>query len=124
MFLTGTRLSRRAALRGLGATVALPFLEAMLPLGRTAAAAVKGKTRLVCIDQVHGAAGSSAYRLKNDLWSPAATGRDFDLSPTSLRSLEPFRQHITIISNTDVPSADPTDAREIGGDHFRSSATY
>ena len=108
----------------MGATIALPFLEAMLPVGRTAAAAATGRTRLVCIEQVHGAAGSSAYGLQHNLWSPAAAGRDFDLSPTSLKSLEPFREHITIISNTDVPSADPTDAREIGGDHFRSSATY
>ena len=108
----------------MGATIALPFLEAMLPAGRSAAAATKGRTRLVCIEQVHGAAGSSAYGLQHNLWSPAAVGRDFDLSPTSLKSLEPFREHITIISNTDVPSADPTDAREIGGDHFRSSATY
>ena len=124
MFLTGRHLSRRAVLKGVGASIALPFLEAMLPAGRTAAAATKGRTRLVCIEQVHGAAGSSAYGLQHNLWSPAATGRDFDLSPTSLKSLEPFRKHITIISNTDVPSADPTDAREIGGDHFRSSATY
>jgi hypothetical protein len=58
------------------------------------------------------------------LWSPAVAGRDFDLSPTSLKPLEAFRKHLTIISNTDVPSADPTEAREIGGDHFRSSATY
>jgi hypothetical protein len=108
----------------MGATIALPFLEAMLPAGRTAAAATTARTRLVCIEQVHGAAGSSAYGSQHHLWSPAAAGRDFDLSPTSLRSLAPFRQHITIISNTDVPSADPTDAREIGGDHFRSSATY
>jgi hypothetical protein len=120
----GQRLSRRAALRGVGATIALPFLEAMLPRGPTVAAAVKGRTRLVCIEQVHGAAGCSAYGLEHNLWAPAATGRDFDLSPTSLVSLEPFREHLTIISNTDVPSADPTDAREIGGDHFRSSATW
>ena len=52
------------------------------------------------------------------------TGRDFDLSPTSLKPLEAWREHVTIISNCDVPSADPTEAREIGGDHFRSSATY
>ena len=124
MFLTGKALSRRSALRAIGATVALPFLEAMLPAGRAAAAASRGRTRLVCIEQVHGAAGSSRYGLEQNLWSPAVAGRGFDLSPTSLASLEPFRDHITIISNTDVPSADPTDAREIGGDHFRSSATY
>jgi hypothetical protein len=90
----------------------------------TADRAGKGRIKLVCIEQVHGAAGSSAYGLQHNLWSPAAVGRDFDLSPTSLHSLEPFRGHLTIISNTDVPSADPTEAREIGGDHFRSSAAY
>ena len=73
---------------------------------------------------VHGAAGSSSYGWQNNLWAPAAAGRDFDLSPTSLKPLEPFRDHITIVSNTDVPSADPTEAREIGGDHYRSSAAY
>jgi hypothetical protein len=93
-------------------------------LRASAASARQAPTRLVCIEQVHGAAGSSPYGVQRNLWSPAATGRDFDLSPTSLRSLEPFRRHLTIVSNTDVPSADPTEAREIGGDHFRSSATY
>src|SRR5829696_3687008 len=73
---------------------------------------------------VHGAAGSSPYGLKQHLWPPEAVGRDFDLTPTSLVSLEPFRDYLTIISNTDVPSADPTEAREIGGDHYRSSAAY
>jgi hypothetical protein len=110
-------LTRRDVLRGLGATVALPYLEAF---GQVR----KPPVRLVCIEQVHGAAGSSPFGAQQNLWSPAAAGRDFDLSPTSLKPLEPFRRHLTIISNTDVPSAEPTDAREIGGDHFRSSATY
>ncbi len=109
-------LSRREVLKGLGASVALPYLEAAQPR--------KAPVRLICIEQVHGAAGSSAYGQQQNLWSPAVTGRDFDLTPTSLKPLEAFRQHLTIVSNTDVPSADPTEAREIGGDHFRSSATY
>ena len=121
MFLTGKSLSRRAALKGMGATIALPFLDAMVPVRPGDGGP---QTRLICIEQVHGAAGCSPYGVQHNLWSPAATGRDFDLTPTSLRSLEPFRDHLTIISNTDVPSADPTDAREIGGDHFRSTATY
>jgi hypothetical protein len=120
VFLTGKHLSRRTVLKGLGATIALPFLDAMTAVR----AAARVPIRLICIEQVHGAAGSSAYGIEHHLWSPAATGRDFDLSPTALRSLEPYRNHITIISNTDVPSADPTEAREIGGDHYRSSATY
>ncbi len=126
MFLTGKTLPRRAVLRGIGATIALPFLDAMIPVRLRAfgATARRGPLRLVCIEQVHGAAGSSIYGAQQNLWAPAATGRAFDLSTSSLKPLDPWREHITIISNTDVPSADPTDAREIGGDHFRSSATY
>ena len=128
MFLTGKALSRRAVLRGMGATIALPFLDAMSPVRLCAYGATAGPTRpplrLVCIEQVHGAAGSSIYGAQQNLWAPATTGRDFDLSTSSLKPLEPWRDHITVISNCDVPSADPTEAREIGGDHFRSSATY
>ena len=110
-------LTRRDVLKGLGATVALPYLEVM-------AQPKASPVRLICIEQVHGAAGSSPFGVQNSLWAPAVTGRGFDLTGTSLKPLEPYRDHITIISNTDVPSADPTEAREIGGDHFRSSATY
>src|SRR5688572_18711781 len=133
MFLTNKHLSRRAVLKGVGASIALPFLDAMTPAyarlrpsGASARQADQNRqpSRLVCIEMVHGAAGSSPWGLTQNLWAPAAAGRDFDLAPTSLRPLEPLRQHLTIISNTDVPSADPTEAREIGGDHFRSSATY
>jgi hypothetical protein len=118
-------LSRRSVLRGFGAAVALPFLEAMVP-GRRAsgASADRKKIRLVCIEMVHGSAGSSAIGVKKNLWAPAAVGRDFDLSPTSLRSLEPFRDYLTIVSNADVDPANPFTAREIGGDHVRSSAVF
>ena len=105
-------LSRREMLKGMGASVALPFLEAMQP--RQARAPI----RLICIEQVHGAAGSSIYGAQQNLWAPAMTGRSFDLSPTSLKPLEAWREHVTIISNCDVPSADPTEAREIGGRLF------
>jgi len=116
-------LSRRTVLKGVGATVALPFLDAMVPV-RRASAATKDPTRLVCIEMVQGSAGSSAIGTKKHLWAPAATGRDFDLSPTSLRSLSPFRDLLTIVSNTDVDPANPFTAREIGGDHFRTSAVF
>jgi hypothetical protein len=58
-------------------------------------------------------AGSSAIGVRRNLWAPAATGHGFDLGPTSLRSLEPFRDHLTIVSNTDVGPAEPFTAREI-----------
>ena len=51
-------------------------------------------------------------------------GRAFDLSPTAMRALEPYRDDLTIISNTDVRMAEAFDLPEIGGDHFRSSAVF
>jgi hypothetical protein len=126
MFLTKKHLSRRTVLRGMGATVALPFLDAMVPahslLAKTAAAAAANRARLVCIEQVHGAAGCSEFGLTKNLWSPATTGRQFDISQGSLSSLEPYRKHLTIISNTDARMAEAQSAPEVGGDHFRSSA--
>ena len=125
-FITQKHLERRTFLRGLGATVALPFLDAMVPAHRLWAETRDqiDKTRLVCIEMVHGSAGSNALGASKNLWSPAAVGADFDLSPTSLVSLEPFRDYLTIISNTDVRAAEAVLPQEIGGDHFRSSATY
>ena len=114
-------LSRRAVLRGLGAAVALPLLDAMIP---ARASAATRHVRLVCIEMVHGAAGSSPIGIRKNLWAPAAVGRAFDLAPTSLRALAPFRDHLTIVSNCDVDPAEPFTASEIGGDHFRSSAVF
>jgi hypothetical protein len=126
MFLTKKHLSRRSVLRGMGATVALPFLDSMIPahsvLAKTEAAAVAGHTRLVCIEQVHGAAGCSEYGIANNLWNPATTGKNFDISKGSLSPLVPFQKHLTIISNTDARMAEAQTAPEVGGDHFRSSA--
>src|SRR5712691_5037042 len=99
----------------------------MTPAGRTLTAAVRGserKVRLICVEMVHGAAGSSAIGIKKSLWAPAGVGPEFDLSTTSLRSLAPFRDQLTIVSNTDCSSAEPFTASEIGGDHFRSSAVF
>jgi hypothetical protein len=125
MYITGKHLSRRAVLKGMGVSVALPMLDAMLPAGtayaRTLAA---GRPRLVCIEVAHGSAGAATYGQKMHMWSPAAVGRGFDLTPTALSPLEPFREHVTIVSNTDVKNAEAFSAPEIGGDHFRSSAVF
>jgi hypothetical protein len=122
-FLTKKQLSRRTVLKGMGVTMALPFLDAMAPARASAAAAGK-KIRFVAVEMVHGSAGSSQIGIKKNLWAPAGVGRDFDLSPTSLSSLEPFRDHLTIVSNCDVRNAEAFTAPEIGGDHFRSSAVF
>jgi Protein of unknown function (DUF1552) len=126
MVLTQKHMSRRTMLRGAGATLALPFLESMVPAGtayaKTSAARAASKVRLVCIEQVHGAAGISEYGQANHLWIPAATGKNFDISKSSLSPLEPFRDQLTIISHTDTRMAEAMSAPEVGGDHFRSSA--
>ena len=123
--LNGKSLPRRTFVRGMGATVALPFLDAMVPIGRGAAAkSAADRTRLVAIEMVHGAAGCNEWGAKQFMWSPAAVGKNFDLSPTALTSLEPYRDYLTIISNTDCREAEPTTPKEIGGDHFRSSAVF
>jgi len=124
MILTNKNLPRRTVLKGLGATVALPLLEAMLPARAAAAAAGSRKLRLVAMEMVHGCAGSTNFGLKKNLWSPAEVGRGFDLAPTSLASLEPYRDFLTIVSNTDVHNAEAFTPPEIGGDHFRSAAVF
>ena len=51
-------------------------------------------------------------------------GAAFDLAPSALSPLEPFRKYLTIVSDTDVRGAEALTQPEIGGDHFRSSAVF
>ncbi len=125
-FLTGKHLPRRTFLRGAGAVVALPLLDSMLPAGRLSAAqrANLDRTRLIAIENCHGAAGSNAWGATQNFWAPADVGRKFDLSPSALSPLDGYRDQLTIVSNTDVKMAEAFAPKEIGGDHFRSSATF
>ena len=123
MVVTNKHISRRAVLRGLGATLSLPFLDAMIPASRAFAATTE-PTRLVCIEMVHGAAGSNAIGAKKHLWAPAAVGSEFDLTPSSLSPLEPFRDYVTIVSHTDCRNAEAFIPPETGGDHFRTSSVF
>ena len=124
-YITKKHLSRRTVLRGLGVTLALPLLDAMVPaqtlLAKTAAV---GKVRLSAIEMVHGSAGATVFGASKHMWSPAAVGTAFDLSPSALSPLEPFRDYLTIVSNTDVRNAEAFALPEIGADHFRSSAVF
>ncbi len=128
MYITKKHLSRRTVLHGMGVTLGVPLLDAMFPAGRlwagTSAAGAANRTRLVCIEQVHGAAGCNKWGASQYLWAPEMEGSDFDLSPSSLQPLEPFRDHLTIISNTDSKMAEAFVPEEIGGDHYRSSAVF
>ena len=125
MIITKKHLSRRTVLRGLGATIALPLLDAMIPAGTAfAKTRATSKVRLAAIEMVHGSAGATKFGMEKHMWSPAQVGRSFDLSTSSLSPLEPFKDHITIVSNTDVKNAEAFELPEIGGDHFRSSAVF
>jgi len=108
----------------MGAAVALPFLEAMVPaqtpLRKTAASP---KSRLTCIEIVHGCAGSTEYGTEKHLWVPVKEGRDFEFTPI-VKPLEPLRDYITMVTQTDCGQAKPLSAEEVGADHFRSSAVF
>ena len=120
-YLTGKHMARRRFLRGIGATVALPLLDAMIPAGRklsgTARASVE-RTRLLCIEEVHGLPGCNEWGATRHLFAPATTGADFELLPdNALSPLSEFQKYLTIISNTDVRMAEAFTPPEIGGDH-------
>jgi hypothetical protein len=91
MFITRKHISRRHVLRGVGATVALPFLDAMVPastaLANTAAAP---KPRLGFFYFPHGAV--------MEQWTPTTEGTNFEVSPI-LAPLKPFHDHLTVVSN-------------------------
>ncbi|HZR24365.1 MAG TPA: DUF1552 domain-containing protein [Vicinamibacterales bacterium] len=128
-FITGKHLPRRTFLRGVGVTVALPFLDAMVPtrgaFGKTAEAATNDRTRLMCIEEVHGLPGCNNWGASKFLFAPETTGKDFTLvADNPLKTVEAYRDYMTIVSNTDVRNAEALALPEIGGDHFRSSAVF
>jgi len=108
-------IPRRTFLRGVGTTLALPFLEAMLPaqtpLSRTAAAPGSVK-RFLGIWHPHGAAPG--------YWSPLQEGKDFEFSFIT-KPIEPFRHHVTLISGLDMNESFATED-EPGGDHAKGAA--
>ncbi len=98
MFLTKKHLSRRTVLRGLGVSIGLPLLDAMIPahtaLAKTAA---KAQPRMGFFYLPHGAVMSE--------WTPKGEGTQFELSRI-LKSLEPFRSQLTVVSGLGNKPAD------------------
>jgi uncharacterized protein DUF1552 len=88
-FLTGKPLARRTVLRGLGATLSLPFLEAMVPVMSRARAASKPVNRFLAFYVPNGMA--------MPYWSPKGEGSAFELSPI-LEPLAPFRDKLLVLS--------------------------
>src|SRR5690606_5511402 len=112
-FITGSHLDRRTFLRGMGASVALPFLDAMVPAGRlrgdraALVAANESRVPLIAIEEVHGLAGCNVWAEKQFLWAPETTGKDFEIIPDSaLASLREYQDYLTIVSNTDCRMAE------------------
>lgn len=107
MFISKMSLPRRTVLRGLGAALALPVLDAMVPAltptVRTAAAPVR---RFGAVFVPMGERPSH--------WTPATTGAGFEFSPI-LKPLESFRDSMTVISNLDRP---------LQGTHAVSTGTW
>jgi hypothetical protein len=91
MFLSKKHISRRTVLKGVGATIALPLIDAMNPAATAWAATPAGSApkRLAFIGFPHGAV--------MDHWSPKETGAAYEMSPI-LEPLKAFREHLTIVS--------------------------
>ena len=90
MFLTRKHLSRRTLLKGVGASLGLPLLDAMIPAGTALAqTAAALPPRLGFVYFPHGAL--------QDEWQPMKIGRDFDF-PFILKPLEPLREYLTVVS--------------------------
>ena len=122
-FVTKKKIARRTFLRGAGASIAVPFLDAMLPA--FAVSDREKRTRLVCIEEVHGLPGCTKWGAEQFLFAPSTTGRDYELLPdNTLSPLAAWRDYFTIISNTDVRMAEPAHPSEVGADHFRSSCVF
>ena len=111
MIVTGKSLSRRTVLRGLGASLALPWLDAMAP----AFAAPRSATRRLAVVYVPNG-------IVMDRWTPAAEGRAFELTPT-LAPLAPFREQLLVLSGLVHQTAFPLPG-EGAGDHARAAACF
>src|SRR5262245_39049308 len=102
IFISNLSLPRRTFLRGVGASVALPLLEAMVPaLTATAKTAATGRLRFGAVYIPHGAI--------MDRYTPASAGLGFEFSPI-LKPLESVKEHVVVVSNLDRPGNDDSHA--------------
>src|SRR5688572_23114750 len=87
----GFPISRRTLLRGCGAAVGLPWLEAMMPSpARAATTGSKPPIRMAALYMPNG--------VREDMWTPQGEARDFQLSPT-LEPLKDLRDDILVLTN-------------------------
>lgn len=114
MIITKKCLARRTFLRGVGATLALPLFDAMVPaLAAPGASAAKSPVRLGFVYHPTG--------MIMKQWTPAAEGAAFEFTPT-MKALEPFRENLVVLSGLAQ-----VNGRALGdgpGDHAREGATW
>lgn len=112
MFVTKKSISRRTMLRGAGAAVALPLLDAMMPAYAPAATTAPVK-RFGVVYHPNG--------VIYDEWLPKGVGSNFELSPT-LKGLEPFKDKTIVVTGLFSDQAEALG--DGGGDHSRACGSY
>ena len=115
MIITKTSLPRRTFLRGIGVTLALPLLDAMVPALRAATQAADRVHRLGFFYIPSGVAGGGRH------WLPEGEGTSFKLSKT-LSGLAPFRDQTVVVSGLSNFQAEPL--YEGGGPHTRAPSAW
>jgi hypothetical protein len=100
MFITKKHIPRRAVLKAAGVSLALPFLDAMVPAGTALAqTAAVPKLRTGFFYIPHGAImGNTSHGPSLDKWTPSGSGATFTLSPI-LASLEPYKKYVSSFGN-------------------------
>jgi len=114
-------LPRRTFLRGVGAAMALPLLDSMVPWSTTARAAGQRPVRLGYVYRPNGMVGACDKSPRPFMWTPKTAGADFEFSPT-MKALEPFRDQLNVFSGLAQ-----LNGRALGdgpGDHARAAATF
>jgi hypothetical protein len=112
-FLTGKSLDRRTLLRGTGAAIALPMLDAMVPAlaapAKTRAGKAPGRIAVVYVP--------NGIVMKD--WTPQAVGKDYAFTRI-LKPLEPFREEINVLSGLANHAALPGR----GGGHAKATGSF
>jgi hypothetical protein len=116
MFIAKKYLPRRTFLRGMGATIALPLLDSMLPAATALAnTAASPQTRYSFLHLPHGAIMGK--------FTPKTAGKSFDITPI-LEPFRPYQSYMTVLSNLDHQMATSQTPEEAAGDHDRTASVF
>ena len=115
MFIFKKHISRRTVLKGAGVSVALPFLEAMVPAATAQAqTAANPKLRAGFFYIPHGAVQhDTKFGPEGDKWTPSGSGASFKLNRITA-PLEPFKKYVSTIGNLDNPNGSGVHTRNPG----------